>query len=34
MSFEEQLQSLEEEYNIPDSDHARELAQTVADLQD
>ena len=34
MTFEESLQALEAEYGLSDSEHARELAGAVADLQD
>ena len=34
MTFEEELAALEEEYGLSDSEHARELARAVADLQD
>lgn len=34
MTFQEQLRSIEERYDISESEHARELGRTVADLQD
>jgi len=34
MTFQERLRSIEERYNVNESEHARELARTVADLQD
>lgn len=34
MTFEEELEALEAEYGLSDSEHARELARAVADLQD
>ncbi len=34
MNFTEQLRSVEEQYNINKSEHARELGRTVAHLQD
>ena len=34
MEFEEQLRSLEERYDISESERARELGRTVAQLRD
>ncbi|RZV06592.1 hypothetical protein SAMN05192552_103763 [Natrinema hispanicum] len=34
MEFEEQLRSLEERYGISESERARELGRTVAQLRD
>lgn len=34
MTFQERLRSLEERYDLDESEHARELGRTVADLQD
>ena len=34
MTFQERLRSIEERYDITQSEHARELGRTVADLQD
>ncbi len=34
MTFQERLRAIEERYDIGESDHARELARIVADLQD
>ena len=34
MAFQEQLRSIEERYDVSESEHARELGRTVADLQD
>ena len=34
MTFQEQLSSIEERYDVSESEHARELGRTVADLQD
>lgn len=34
MTFQEQLRSIEERYDVNESERARELGRTVADLQD
>ncbi len=34
MTFHERLRAIEERYNVSESEHARELGRTVADLQD
>ena len=34
LTFEEELEALEVAYGLSDSEHARELASVVADLQD
>jgi|GEM_PF-3036605 hypothetical protein len=34
MTFQERLRSIEERYDVSQSEHARELGRTVADLQD
>jgi len=34
MTFQERLRSIEERYDISESEHARELGHTVAGLQD
>ena len=34
MTFEESLEALKVEYGLSESEHARELARAVADLQD
>ena len=34
MTFQEQLRSIEERYGVSESEYARELGRTVADLQD
>ena len=34
MTLQERIRSIEERYGIAESEHARELGQTVAHLQD
>lgn len=34
MTFQERLRSLEERYDVNESEHARELGRAVAHLQD
>jgi hypothetical protein len=34
MTFQERLRSIEERYDVSESEHARELGRTVAHLRD
>lgn len=34
MTIQEQLRSIEERYDVSESEHVRNLGRTVADLQD